>query len=236
MSGEGALDSALLKAAEREQRLVAEELHDTICQSLAGTSLLVKLLLRHVEEGKPIEPAEIARISGYLDDAIEEARTFVDAQALASRPGGLTEALEKLARITGKKIRCGFHADAEIIIDEPRALRVLYQIAREIVRDMLRRARSEAMVLSLCQDEKRITLEIRNETISRPQPEIEDFRILQRYARAVGMKLVLESRTGGPAIVRCLLPRRGLPPSRRDGSAAGKGRSPARNSPRKSTA
>jgi len=66
----------LAAAAECQQREFGQALHDTICQSLGGISILVRLLARRAKAGQPIAPAELEELAGMTERALEEARTL----------------------------------------------------------------------------------------------------------------------------------------------------------------
>jgi len=81
------LSSQLLAAQEKERKLVAQEIHDSIGASLAATKFTVEDAIAKASETYPQTKATLGRILPVLQEAIEEARRI----QMALRPSMLDD-------------------------------------------------------------------------------------------------------------------------------------------------
>ncbi len=157
-----ALSERAINAQEEERKRIARGLHDDIGQSL---SMLI-INLERMEGGLPPE-AELRR---SLAAARDLARRTLDELRLVMyglRPGmlddlGLAPAIRWYARSNlepaGARLR--FEGFDEALRLEPRLEITLFRIAQEAINNILRHARSTAVVIGLRQDGERICLEV----------------------------------------------------------------------------
>jgi two-component system, LuxR family, sensor kinase FixL len=110
------LEKEILEIAEREQRRIGQDLHDGLCQQLAGIAYLTKTLQHRLTAGAQPEAAEAKQVTELLSKAIDHAR----AQSRALNPvepkaDGLEDALRTLAAdiSTVYDIRCEFRGRAD---------------------------------------------------------------------------------------------------------------------------
>jgi signal transduction histidine kinase len=98
------LEREVLEIAEREKQRLGRELHDGLCQSLAGIAALSSALSRSLAAGGQPGPAAAAdEIVRLLNEAIGEARDLAHGLSLiSSNDSGLVGNLETLAR----NVRC----------------------------------------------------------------------------------------------------------------------------------
>lgn len=71
-----AAELAANQAVNLERRVIAQELHDTICQSLVGISLLVNVLNRRVSKGVPLELNDLDLLGAMVEHVIDEAHSL----------------------------------------------------------------------------------------------------------------------------------------------------------------
>lgn len=69
------LASELVIVEERERRMLATELHDSVCQTLAMAKLRLSELQRQLPEGKPVE--DLVQAAELLNEATLETRTLI---------------------------------------------------------------------------------------------------------------------------------------------------------------
>src|SRR5581483_4027780 len=69
-----AVEDAILDISERDQRRIAHDLHDGLCQELAGIAFSVQSLQRSASQNKVVEAAELGTIIQKLQDAVRHAR------------------------------------------------------------------------------------------------------------------------------------------------------------------
>lgn len=214
MKDDRQLNRAALAVARREQLQMANYLHESLCQSLVGVSLLVRTLLNRAKAGKKIDAADLAKISGNLEDAIDQSRLPFLLQAIPSASGGLARALGELARLTDRKVRCKFRLDKKIDPSDPQHGPVLFQIAEEAVRNAMRHAQAKKIDIRLAKKDGRLLLEIRDDGIgfdpAAPAEQLHGIDLQHRYADTIGAKIRIESKPKAGTRVICTLRPSGL--------------------------
>ena len=212
MRNDRELNQALLAGAEREQRLLAQELHDTLCQTLAGISLLAKLLHRRLERGGGIKPGETGKIVELLDEAIDHVRAPLRFADFPSDKNDLAASLGDLARIASKKINCSFKASGKLKIKNPQVARVLFRIAKEVIDHLIRDGNATKIAISL-NPKTGLAVEVIGKSTDRSAASkrtLREIEFLRRYADAVGLKLSVESIPKGTFHLRCTIPRNSI--------------------------
>src|SRR5208337_1348976 len=94
------LEREILEIADREKQRLGRELHDGLCQSLAGIAALTSALSRSLMANAQPEPAAAAgEIVKLLNEAIGDARDLAHCLTPTGLNGaGLAGRLETLAR------------------------------------------------------------------------------------------------------------------------------------------
>jgi PAS domain S-box-containing protein len=146
------LQRELLEVSEREQRRIAQDLHDGLCQQLIGASFLAGGLQRRMaERGDPGAP-ELQRISDTLRTAAADARGLAHGlHPVDSAPRALMKALENFAQITSRMfgIECVFECPRPVLIRRRAAASHLYRIAQEAVGNAIKHGASTRVVIRL---------------------------------------------------------------------------------------
>jgi signal transduction histidine kinase len=143
----------VLEILDRERARLDRELHDGLCQSLAGIAALCSALSRSLAAGGQCGPAagadEIVRL---LNEAIGEARDLAHGLSLiSSNDAGLVGNLETLAH----NVRCTRRVSAlsrliAAVLGLPtRRNRDLLRIAQEAVRNALTHGRADQIEICL---------------------------------------------------------------------------------------
>lgn len=204
MQDERELNKELLQVSDREQRLLAQELHDSLCQTLVGLSFLIKAAVRQTEKGRPMEPAELARINNQIDLAIDQSHFCMLPQILASRPLGLPDALKELAKFVGARVACKFHLEGEKAPLAPQVAQAFYRMARETVRTLTDRKGTSHIIMVLSQTKTETSLEIRFEPCSPSDLSlIEGDGLLRRFSIAASLEWKAATDAQGAVSLRC---------------------------------
>jgi signal transduction histidine kinase len=208
MTGESSLSGRSLEGAEREQRLLAEELHETLCQTLVGVSFISQILLRNKKAGKAIDISDLKKISRYVDEAVDQTRLIFQDQSILFGAVDLGTALEKLAAVVSKRTTCEFQCGKLAKITSPKISHALYRIAREAVGNALRHSQSRKIVIILTKKKDESSLTIRDDgygfkkTVSSEKP-LRGFQVMEGYAKSIKGKLFIRSIPGKETCVRC---------------------------------
>jgi len=205
------LEKEILEISNREQRRIGHDLHDGVCQQLAGIALLTSTLADELEAGHSVNAVEAERISALLNDAIEQTRGVARGLfPVRLEEKGLIFALEELAANASElyKINCQFISyDPPKTIEKGIALH-LYYIVLEAVANASKHGSAANVVIHLKPIGKRYRLNVQDDGMGFSRPvgghTGMGIRIMQYRARVIGATLNLRSQPQSGTCVTCL--------------------------------
>ncbi len=168
------LERDIVGASEREQQRIGADLHDGLCQYLAGIACVTGSLRDDLSERFRPEAETAAEIHGLLKDAIMQARNIARGiSPVHMDEAGLASALEELAANTRRlhNINCAFEPEGEILIPKGEMAIHLYRIAQEAASNAVRHGHAEAVFIRLALDEGEVVLTIEDDGIGIGNPE-----------------------------------------------------------------
>lgn len=203
----------LARLAEREQRRLGRELHDTLSQQLTGIGMLARSLERKLEAAERPE-AERAR---SLVESVQDARTRLRAIARGLNPvlvgaEGLSTALERLAEETARVygVRCTHVERTPLVLKDDFVANQLLCIVREAVHNAARHAAADLVEIEARVGEPR-TLEVvvrddgRGFDVEGVASDGMGLVVMRHRARTIGARLRVRSREGFGTTVVCAL-------------------------------
>lgn len=205
-------EQTVLQAIEGEQQLLAQALHDTVCQSLTGMNILATLLARRIQGAEPELADEVAQLGKLIFEASEDVQAFVRwLRPPTVGTAGLRFALAELARETSKRVRCRVKTPAREVSLDAYAAAQVYYIAQGVVNCAIERKDVTQIAIALTAQKGSVTLTLRdNRTNSGGEPISSEGRfgweVLQRRARVVGATLTSEPIRANGVQVTCTLP------------------------------
>jgi signal transduction histidine kinase len=159
------LQQELFKISEREKQLIAQELHDGLCQHLAGTALMGSLLQRRLAARKDDEAKNAAYICELLNTGVNEARNLSHGlHPVKAGCNGLSEALAQLAQTVTRlfHIRCLFRRKGLGGFDNQVVATHLFRISQEAMNNAMKHGQATRVVITLQNVDGKITLSIRD--------------------------------------------------------------------------
>jgi PAS domain S-box-containing protein len=205
------MEREILEISNREQRRIGHDLHDGVCQQLAGIALMTASLADKLEEKGIPESAQTERISGLINNAISQTRGVARGLfPVRLEENGLMSALEELAANSSElfKINCRFSCvEAPGAVDNEAALH-LYYIVMEAVANACKHGRAENVFITLESARDRHSLTVRDDgggfsTSGKAQTGM-GIRIMEYRARVIGANLTVQSAPGSGAVVTCM--------------------------------
>jgi len=208
------LEHEIVRVSEREHRKIGQDLHDSICQSLAAIGFATKMLKGQLETEAP-ERAKLAEdIQGMLKKTLEEARALAHGVfPVQIEKEGLVMALEKLGASLQlyHQVSISVAHHGEVSIGDPEVATHLYRIAQEALSNALRHARASAITIELRQEGDRFTMEIgdngrgffRDDTATSRGIGLHTIRY---RSEIIGATLEIKDRAPSGTLVRCSLP------------------------------
>ena len=204
------VNDVVLAAIERERQRIGNHLHEKLCQSLAALSIQVAVLARRVKAGKSID-ADIEQLARDVQSSVTQAHAVSEELQLPNLEGsGLLDSLKKLATETTGEVPCQCVCEEPVIVHDAAAALALLRIAEEAVRNAVKYGQPGKITIALRQTPRAITLKISDDgqgfSAATTEPEwVHGTALMHRYARAVGMKLKMESAPGKGTVVACSL-------------------------------
>jgi signal transduction histidine kinase len=211
-SAAGRVNRAVLATSERCQREIAQAVHDTLCQTLGGAALMVKVWSSKLKAGHPLQPAQLDELESCLDRALDEARQlFNRLQPVTPGEDGLMSALSRLADETAKETPCEFVCENAIFIKDPETALSLYRVAQEAVKNALQHAQADHIKIVLADPDGVIALKViddgRGFTPQAPGADVGGREVMQCRAKTAGGTLTSESELRRGTTVTYILPK-----------------------------
>jgi|SRR5688572_4234503 len=203
---EGKVD--LVSALEREKRQIGFELHDNICQTLAGTSLLLETIGRAVNAGKPVSPDAFRALGRVLETAIDQTRALSQRYSLVDlRGAGLMKALQELANDSSK---AEFRCEKPVFLNSRAQALAIFRIGQEAVKNALQHSRARKIRILLTQTPSAVLLKVKDDgkgfAVKPRNGAATGFSVMQLRAAAVGGELRVYSRKGLGTTITCKIP------------------------------
>jgi PAS domain S-box-containing protein len=205
------LERELLEISNREQRRIGHDLHDGVCQQLAGIVYLTDTLADRLQEKGATEAPDAERISRLINTAISQTRGVARGLfPVRLEENGLVSALEELAADASElfHITCQFTCNQmPEEMDNDIALH-LYYIAREAVTNAAKHGKGRNVRISLESSGERYALTVQDDGIgfksSDPRQSGMGLRIMRYRAAVIGAPLEVRSQPGSGTQVTCL--------------------------------
>jgi signal transduction histidine kinase len=162
------LERDIVGASEREQQRIGADLHDGLCQYLAGLTCVTGSLRDDLSERYQPEAETAAELHELLKDAIVQARNIARGIApVHMDEAGLASALEDLAVNTRRlhEIECDFHPEGEVLINHREMSVHLYRIAQEAISNAVRHGIAAKVSIALAIREGHVILSIEDNGI-----------------------------------------------------------------------
>ncbi len=212
------LEREILAISEREQRRLGHDLHDNLCQQLAGVEFLSQRLARDLADGASGGAAQAREIAQMVQGAMTQTRELSRGLSpVRLEAEGLADALRELAAGTKKVFRCDCHfrCTPPVLLPNHTEAIHLYRIAQEAVNNALKHGKARRIDISLTAKNHSITLAVNDNGIGLPAklPKRKGMglRIMRYRAEVIGGTLVVEPVPGGGTRVRCTAPEGLLP-------------------------
>lgn len=147
------LEQEVSEISSREQQRIGQDLHDDLCQVLAGVALMCGVLKDDLDAEKNPLGEKAARIGELVTSAID--RTRMLARGLSpvalEGSGGLIAALQELADMAERlfHIECRFQYDRSVCVKNNSAATHLYRIAQEALSNAVRHGKAAHVSISL---------------------------------------------------------------------------------------
>lgn len=209
------LEKENLEISEREQRRIGQDLHDGLCQHLAGIEMLSQVLAHKLEARSKDAAARATEIAKAVREAISQTRLLARGLSpVTLEAEGLMSALAELAVNTEKmfRVRCGFDCPEIVKFNDHAAATHLFRIAQEAVSNAIKHGKAKRISLHLREEANGISVRVADDGVGFPK----NFpggggmglRIMQTRIGMVGGTLRVEENPAGGVTVFCHAPQK----------------------------
>jgi PAS domain S-box-containing protein len=204
------LEKEILEISDREQRRLGQDLHDGLCQQLAGIELMSQALEQKLGTRSKADAARVGEIAGHVREAIRQTRLLARGLSPVTLDSeGLTSALQELASNTEKifHVECRFQCGPGAGIQDQTKVIHLFRIAQEAISNALKHGKATRIVIRLAQEPGRLTLAVADNgsgfAAIPPDRSGMGLRIMQSRAGMIGGTLTVENSPEGGGRVVC---------------------------------
>ncbi|MBV8481232.1 MAG: PAS domain S-box protein [Verrucomicrobia bacterium] len=205
------LEEELLDASSREQQRIGQDLHDSLCQQLAGIEFQNSVLVQQLAK-VPETQAEAARIGELIRNATKQARSLARGLSpVEIEPNGLMAALNILATNAANlfRVNCSFECPQPVLLKNRISATHLYRIAQEAIGNAMKHGQAKTIVISLKSLDGEIILTVKDNGVGFSQAgraiEGMGLRIMEYRADMIGAMLRIDSIEGKGTTVACRL-------------------------------
>ena len=209
------LERAVLEISEKERRRLGQDLHDDLCQQLAGIALTGRLLEQRLAAGSNPEGALATKIVKAARQATERARDLAKGlHPTKLETVGLVPSLRELSKsvVSVFHISCRFRCrspERSMKLVNSATMIQLYRIAQESSTNAVKHGGAKNISISIGLVGKRIRLTIADNGTgigSVPPSGGMGLPVMQQRARVIGADLTISRRRRGGTLVTCSLP------------------------------
>jgi len=203
------LEKQILLITEQERARISHDLHDSLCQELAGTAFILQSRAKAIENQSKVAA-----------DSLAEAAETVRANALMARQlarglhpmeigtSGLPSALRELCLRISDDVSCVCECPRSLRIDHDVAIN-LYRIAQEALTNSLKHANATEIIIRLERIKGAIVLTVSDDGQSKRRPGRGLGTLIMKYrAHAIGATLSIDSLKARGTKVSCRVPRK----------------------------
>ena len=202
------LEQEILEISNREQRRIGQDLHDGLCQELAGIEIMAQVLEEDVKSKRAA--AQASKIAKHVRQAISHTRMLARGLSpVEVEANGLMAALGELARSASDLLRidCRFHCPKPVLVKDNAAATHLYRIAQEAINNAVKHGRATTATIELIAKGKSRRLSVVDNGVGfgkRKTPHTGmGLRIMKYRADVIGATLDIQSADGGGTTVSC---------------------------------
>jgi PAS domain S-box-containing protein len=207
------LEAEILRISELEQRRIGQDLHDGLCQQLAGIAYLADSLPCGPHQDMRGAPRKVRRVRDLLHQALAEAREVARGLSpLNVEAQGLMSALKDLASATRRNhgVRCRLICSRPVLVEDVSRATHLYRIAQEAVHNAIRHGRAGSIRIALAASDGVVRLRIEDDgrgvRRSARQGKGIGLASMTSRARSLGGRFDIRNRPEGGVSVSCEAP------------------------------
>jgi PAS domain S-box-containing protein len=207
------LEKEILEISDQERRRLGQDLHDGLCQHLAGIELMSQVLEQKLSRRSKADSLRAGEIARHVREAISQTRSLARGLApVTLESEGLTSALHELAANTERMfgISCRIDASPTGPTLQAAVSTHLYRIAQEAVSNAIKHGKAAQVIIHLSSAPEGTLLRVVDNGSGFSQPASSNrgmgLRIMQYRAGMIGATFSIEKDAAGGTVVYCSVP------------------------------
>ncbi|MFO1487649.1 MAG: response regulator [Verrucomicrobiota bacterium] len=194
------LEKEILEISDREQRRIGQDLHDGLCQQLAGIELMSQVLEQKLGS-RSADARRAGEIAGHVRDAIGQTRLLARGMSpVTLESEGLMSALQEFAGNTEKifGVACPFRCRTTVLVRDQSVATHLFRIAQESVSNAIKHGKARRILIELAERPAgTIVLTVQDDGSGLPSPMPKEkgmgLQIMKSRAGMIGGSLAVEN-------------------------------------------
>ena len=202
------LEQEILEISNREQRRIGQDLHDGLCQELAGIQLMAEVLQQDLKSKR--DSTQAGKIADSVRRAISHTRMLARGLSpVEVENNGLMSALHELAQNTAAlfHIECAFECPVPVLVRDNAAATHLYRIAQEAINNAIKHGHAKSIAIHLTSTGGKAQLKIEDNGagFQTPAPNHDGMglQIMKYRSEVIGAKLTVAPGCERGAVVTC---------------------------------
>jgi len=206
------LEQEILEISDHEQRRIGSDLHDDLCQRLAGIRFSCDALKSSLTKVPAAAGTaeRVDKIAAGLSEAIDRARMLARGLSpVALESNGLMSALQELTKGVQQLfgIECTFESRGKVAVNDAMAATHLYRITQEAINNALKHGRPTQLLVSLKKRDDKGALKIQDNgtgfETNGPRSEGMGLRTIAYRAGMIGADVEVKSQPGQGTQIIC---------------------------------
>ena len=205
------LEKEVLQISDLEQRRIGQDLHDGLCQQLAGIELMSEVLEQNLSRKSKAEAAQAAKIAEGVRAAIGDTRMLARGLSPVDvESNGLMSALQELASNTEKlfHVACRFECPQPVLVRDHASATHLYRIAQEAINNAIKHGKARQIAVRLTAQSNQASLTVADDgrgfVVKPEQTSGMGLRIMKYRAGMIGATLEIRRANGRGMLVACI--------------------------------
>jgi len=206
------LEREIVRAGEREQQRIGQDLHDGICQTLAALDCAAQCLKMDLETDGSSRVNLASEIQKHLSAATSEARSMargiypisIDEYTL---PAALHDLVKTMNALWGRLIT--FHCEQQVVVKDSDVAMHVYRITQEALSNAMRHANATRIDVRVDRDDRKMIVSVADNgcgSVIQRSPEGMGQYTMRYRAGLIGAKISVHTLSGTGTTVRCSLP------------------------------
>lgn len=208
------LEQEIIEISDHEQRRIGSDLHDDLCQRLAGIRFSCDALKNSLGMAAPDKVSErLEKIGLGLGEAIDHARRLARGLSpIALEANGLASALQELSEGVSKLfgLECAFESSGAIAVHDAMMATHLYRITQEGMNNALKHGRPTRLLVALEKMGRKATLKVQDDgigfSIDGGRGAGMGLRTIAYRAGMIGANFEIKSQPGKGTEIICTFP------------------------------